>query len=129
MQRRKIIALIVSIALVLVVVLTGCGNGGNGGNGATAVDKEYRVVNPLGDYIPVETEALSPRLDTIDGKTIYIIQGEADPVIMPALAAALPIAYPNTTFVFHNPINGMGASAPDDQTIEEADAIVRGNGW
>ena len=127
MSKRKLIALAASIALVLVVVLSGCGNGGNGGT--TVEDKTYRVVNPTGEFVPVETLALSPRLDTIDGKTIYIVQGEADPVILPALATAMPTAYPNTTFVYYQPSSSFGPSAPDDTTKEEADGVIRGNGW
>ena len=130
MHKRKLIALAASITLVLVVVLSGCSNGGNGGNGGTSVeDKTYRVVNPVGEFIPVETQPLAPRLDTIDDKTIYIIQGEADPVIMPALAEEMPRQYPNTTFVYYQPVSSFGPNAPDETTEAEADGIIRGNGW
>ncbi len=42
-------------------------------------DKVYKCLNPVGISIPVETFPLAPRLDTLDGKTIYIsITGEPD---------------------------------------------------
>ena len=145
MERKKLIALAASIALVLALALSGCNGGASPNPSATAtptsgptatptpqvieVDKEYRVLNPAGSFIPVETQALSPRLDTINGKTIYVIQGEADPVIMPALAAALPTAYPNATFVYYQPASSFGPSSVDDTTKAEADGVIRGNGW
>ena len=122
MKRKNLIALVVSIALVLALVLSGCA----GGAGA---DKEYRALNPQGDFQPVETVSLAARLDTLNGKTIYIIQGEADPVIMPALAEQLPKDYPNTTWVYYNPVSSFGVTKPDDTTKAEADAVIRGIGW
>ena len=72
---------------------------------------------------------MSPRIDSIAGKTIYVIQGEADPVIMPALAEELLKKYPNTTWVYYNPVASFGSSTPDDTTKAAADAVIRGIGW
>ena len=58
------------------------------------VEKTFKCLNPQGEYMPVETIGLSERLDTLDDKTIYICQGEADPVIMPALYKMLQETYP-----------------------------------
>ncbi len=126
MKRKNLIALVSSIFLVLVLVLTGCNGGGGGGS---SEDKTYRALNPQGDFQPVETVSLAARLDTLNGKTIYIIQGEADPVIMPALAEALPRDYPNTTWVYYKPVSSFGDTRPDDTTKAEADAVIRGIGW
>ena len=150
MKRNGLIVLVASVALVLVMVLSGCGNGATPTPSGIAtptptysgptptprveiqtveVEKEYRAMNPAGIFIPVETVGLSQRLDSFDGKTIYVIQGEADPVIMPALAQELPREYPNGTFVYYNPSSSFGSSRPDDTTISEADAAIRGIGW
>ncbi len=126
MKRGKIIALVASIALILALVLSGCNGGGGGGS---SEDKEYQALNPAGIFVPVETSALSPRIDNLDGKTIYVIQGEADPVIMPALAAALPVEFPNATFVYYQPASSFGPSATDATVQAEADGVVRGIGW
>ena len=67
------------------------------------VDKKYNVLDPTGIFLPVQTKALAPRLDTIDGKTIYVVQGEADAVIMPALIDTLKKNYPKTNWVFYSP--------------------------
>jgi hypothetical protein len=89
----------------------------------------YKCLNPQGDFIPVQTVALSPRLDTLNGKTIYVVQGEADPVIMPALFELLKKDYPSTTFVFYKPSSSFGESAVDTDTKADADATIRGIGW
>ena len=125
MKRNGMVAFLASIVLIVVLLASGCGNGGGG----SAQEDTYRVLNPVGVFIPVETQALSPRIDSFNGKTIYVIQGEADPVIMPALAGELPRQYPNSTFVYYEPQSSFGASAPDDTTIAEADGVIRGIGW
>ena len=57
-------------------------------------DKVYKCLNPMGIAIPVETFPLAPRLDTLDGKNIYLsITGEPDITI--ALEKRLRSAYPN----------------------------------
>jgi hypothetical protein len=150
-----LVALLGSIALVLVVVLSGCAQ-------ATApatptapttpstpqvvtktveVEKTYKAVNPTGIFIPVETKALAPRLDTIDGKTIYVCQGEADPVIMPALYKALVAKYPKTIFIYYDrsdfgpSVPGTGGTAsstnqPEDKDIlKKVNGVLRGIGW
>jgi hypothetical protein len=104
-------------------------------------DKTYRAVNPTGLFIPVQTKSLAPRLDTIDGKTIYVCQGEADPVIMPALYKALVRDYPKTKFVYYDR-SDFGPSTPgtggtssstgqpeDPDILKKVNAVIRGIGW
>ena len=140
MKGVRLFALVSSIALILVLVLSGCGNG-DGGNGGSTEDKEYRALNPTGIFIPVETSGLAERLDTIEGKTIYVCQGEADPVIMPALIIALRNEYTGTTWIYYDRSDfgpsrpGTGGAAtstnqPEDPDIlDKVDAVIRGNGW
>ena len=135
-----------SIALVLVLVLTGCaqtttGGGGGGAPAGAATDKTYKALSPTGIFIPVETKALAPRLTTVVGKTIYICQGEADPVIMPALNKLMRTKYPQTTFIYYDrsdfgpnvPGTGGASSStrqPEDPDIlKKVNGVVRGIGW
>jgi hypothetical protein len=105
------------------------------------VEKTYKALNPTGIFIPVETKALAPRLTTIDGKTIYVCQGEADPVIMPALYKALVAKYPKTTFIYYD-VSSFGPSVPgtggtasstgqpeDPDILKKVQGVIRGNGW
>ena len=108
---------------------------------SASTDKSYNAINPTGVFIPVQTKALSPRLTTIEGKTIYVCQGEADPVIMPALYKMLVKNYPKTNFIYYDRSDfgptrpGTGGVAtstnqPEDPDImKKVDAVIRGNGW
>ena len=40
---------------------------------AAPCDEEITVLNPLGTPPPIETKQMAQRLDTLDGKTIYLI--------------------------------------------------------
>ena len=56
-------------------------------------DRVYKCLNPVGISIPVETFPLAPRLNTLDGKTIYLsITGEPDITI--PLEKRLKAVYP-----------------------------------
>ena len=87
------------------------------------------MLNPTGEFVPVDIKPLAPRLDTIDGKTIYIIQGEADAHVMPYLAKLLPEKYPKTKWEYYDPLSSFGPTAPDDTVKKNAQAVIRGVGW
>ncbi len=92
------------------------------------VDKKYNVINPQGNFVPVQTKPLANRLDTLDGKTIWMCQSEADPVVMPALWDRLQKEYPKTTWKKTVTSN----TAPVRLTADEqktAQAAIVGNSW
>lgn len=93
------------------------------------VDRSYKCLTAQGDFIPVQTVAISNRLDKLDGKTIYVVQGEADPIIMPALFKAVMAKYTNTKWVFYQPASNYGISTVDDEIKKQANACIRGIGW
>ena len=156
MKRGTLIALIASIGLVLVLVLSACGPATTTPSAPSTpstpsapqvvtktveVEKTFKALNPQGVFIPVQTRALAPRIDTVDGKTIYVCQGEADPVIMPALYKALVAKYPKTTFIYYDrsdfgpSVPGTGGIAsstnqPEDKDIlKKVNGVLRGIGW
>jgi hypothetical protein len=147
LSTRKLIALLASIGLVLVLVLTGCGQATTTPSAPTTpatpqvvtktveVEESIQAESPRGIALPVQIIPLATRLDTLDGKVIYIDQGEADPIIFPALAQALPAKYPKTTWVYYNPSSGFGPTTPEDAVLgkaegfPKADAVIRGNAW
>jgi hypothetical protein len=62
-----------------------------------AEDRVYKCLNPVGISLPVETFPLAPRLNTIDGKTLYLsITGEPDITI--PLEKQLKAKYPNVNW-------------------------------
>ncbi len=92
-------------------------------------DKSYNFLSPRGIALPVTIKALAKRPASLDGLTVYICQGEADPVIMPALSQIAPQKNPKTTWVYFNPVSGFGPAAPEDEVKQKANAVVRGISW
>ena len=143
MKNKYLILLAVSMLTIVVLLVTSCTAAPTTTSTPTAVvkDKTYRAVNPTGLFIPVETKSLAPRLDTIDGKTLYVCQGEADPVIMPALYKALVRDYPKTKFIYYDRSDfgpttpGTGGSSSSTGQVEDPDilkkvqGVIRGIGW
>jgi hypothetical protein len=130
-NKRQIIALLASICLVVMLVLSACAP--QGGTTAAGGDKVYKVLNPQGNYVSVETHGLAPRLDSLAGKTIFYYQSEANPVIMPVLLARLKKDYPTTTWKFFE-TQGYGMDTPTDDTnaasgLKGVNATIRGIGW
>jgi hypothetical protein len=91
-------------------------------------EKSYNCLSPIGVQPPINIVPLSPRLDTIKGKTIYVNQGEADPVIMPALWDRLNKDYPDTNWKLIAS-SSFGPAAPEDEVKQNAKAVIRGNAW
>ena len=96
-------------------------------------EKIYKCLNPVGIQDPVEQYPLSPRLDSIDGKTIYFsigAGGEQD-ILIP-LTRRLPVDYPQvnwkiTTAAEHRTV--AGSSALSEEEMKTADALIRGVVW
>lgn len=149
MKRKNLISLVASIGFVLALVLSGCGPAATPTPSATATPTEtptptatptptptapigveltFNCLNPTGTFQPVQVSALAPRLDTIDGKTIYVNQGEADPVIMPALWEIVQTDFPKTTWKYIA-VSSFGPTAIEADVRAAADAVIRGIAW
>ena len=85
-------------------------------------------MNPRGVALPVDIKPLAARLDTLDGKVIYVNQGEADPVIMPPLWARVQKDYPKTTWKLIAS-SSFGPSSVEAEVTANAKAVIRGIGW
>lgn len=92
-----------------------------------ADDKIYKCLNPAGVQIPVKTFPLAPRLDTVDGKEIYLsFCGEPD--ITLAMEKKLKAEYPNVNWK----VKRTYVTDPVRLTEEEmktADAVIQGVAW
>ncbi len=92
-----------------------------------ADDKVYKFLNPVGNELPVETFPLAPRLNSIDGKTIWLsITGEPD-ITLP-LEKQFKAKYPNVDWK----IKRTWSITPIPLTEEEektADALIMGICW
>jgi hypothetical protein len=93
----------------------------------------YKCLNPLGMQEPVDLHPLAPRLDSLDGKTIYIsigAGGEQDITI--PLPQALQRTYPNVNWKVtraapHMTVAGSIALSPE--AMKTADAMIRAVVW
>jgi hypothetical protein len=90
-------------------------------------DRVYRCLNPRGMQEPVDTKPLAPRIDTLDGKTVWISTQEADPVVMPALSARLKNEYPNVNW--REKGASTGAAELTQEEVKSADALIQGVAW
>ena len=92
-----------------------------------ANDRTYKCLNPLGMQMPVKTYPLAPRLDTIDGKEIWIsITGEPDITI--PLERQLKSDYPNVNWRVKKTY--MPAQVPlTEEEMRTADAVIQGVCW
>jgi hypothetical protein len=90
----------------------------------------YEFLNPKGDPGPIEVRGLAPRLDTIKGKTIYVVVCEAGPQTGPFLYQHLKDHYPDTNWV-RIQHNGFGPADPatDGNVLKEAKALIGGQSW
>ena len=87
----------------------------------------YKCLNPVGIQVPVDTFPLAPRLDTLDGKEIYLsITGEPDITI--PLEKKLKSDYPNVnwkikkTYITHPvPLS--------DEEMKTCDGLIQAICW
>jgi hypothetical protein len=91
-------------------------------------EKKYKCLNPVGIQDPVKIYPLAPRLDKIDGKTIYVcINAGGDQDITIPLRKRLPADYPNVNWKMK--LNyGFSAKLTDEEK-KDADAIIAGVIW
>ena len=90
--------------------------------------ERYRCLNPLGIQPPVTLHPLAPRLDKIDGKTIYVcINAGGDQDITIPLLKRLPADYPNVDWRIKRKF-GFSSELTDEEK-KDADAMIAGVIW
>ena len=92
-----------------------------------AADKVYKCLNPVGIQNPIETFPLAPRLDTIDGKEIWLsITGEPDITI--ALERKLKMDYPNINWRLKKTY-GIVPVELSEEEMKTADGVIQAICW
>jgi hypothetical protein len=78
--------------------------------------EKITVLNPLGQPPPIRTSFLAPRLDTLDGKTIYVVDVKfpASKPFFEELVRALKERYPRTEWVA---VEKIGTYLDDDPKL------------
>lgn len=95
---------------------------------AKEVEQKITVLNPLGTPPPLKLKPMAPRLDRMEGKTIYIVNDgyPGSGIMLKELTAVCKEKFPNTTFVFKDKPGGMGRydEALWEEMEEKADAMI-----
>jgi len=90
-------------------------------------DKVYKCLNPVGIQETVDTFPLAPRLDSLDGKEIYLsITGEPD--INIPLEKKLKIEYPNVNWKQKKSYTPNPVELSDEE-MKTADALIQSVCW
>lgn len=109
---------IVSVAVVLA------------SSASLAQEAKIAVVNPRGALPPIRLVPMAPRINTLDGKTVYLIAASFAVPLMPELQKVLTDKYPKTTWVLKNK---PGSYFDDDPQLwaeakEKSSAVIMGVG-
>jgi hypothetical protein len=91
------------------------------------------VLNPLGTPPPIKLKPMAPRLDTLDGKTIYIVDDGyiGGDRLLNEMVDWFKANYPKTTALYKR--KGGGGFDVEDPALwaeikEKADAVIIGMG-
>jgi hypothetical protein len=88
---------------------------------------KYKFLNPVGTQKPVELAPLAPRLDTLDGKEIWLsITGEPDITI--ALERKIKSDYPNVNWRVKKTY-GIFPIQLSDEEMKTAQGVVQAVCW
>ena len=98
-------------------------------------EKTYKCLNPVGIHTPVDLSPLAPRLNTLDGKTVFVsigAGGEQDITI--PLPKKLQEKYPQVNWIIQGAgphLTKAGSISLTDEQVEsgEIDALIRGVIW
>ncbi len=89
---------------------------------------KYSCLNPVGIQEPIEVKSLAPRLDTLDGKTIYVcINAGGDQDITIPLLKKLPADFPNVNWKVKRQF-GFNADLTEEEK-REAEGLIGGVIW
>ena len=100
---------------------------------AAPAEEKITVVTPLGTPPPIKLKSMAPRLDTLEGKTIYVVDDGfvGGDNLLHEVVAWFEREMPNTTAIYKRK-GGGGFEAEDPELWaemkEKADAIIIGMG-
>jgi hypothetical protein len=97
-----------------------------GRNMDMADDKKIMVLNPLGQPPPIKLEPMAPRPDTLDGKTVYVVDVKFpnSKIFAEELMKVLKEHYPGTNWLYRE----KTGSYFDDDPALWAEIKERGHG-
>jgi len=100
---------------------------------AAPAEEKITVLTPLGTPPSIKLKTMAPRLDTLEGKTIYIVDNiyPGSDLLLTEMAAWFEREMPNTKALYKRK-NAMGFEGEDPalwaEIKEKADAVIIGLG-
>ena len=100
----------------------------------TAAMPRITVYNPMGTPPPVTLQPQAPRLNTLDGKTVYFLNTGyiGTDRLMEVMMDWFKSNHPKTNIVYKDSSNGVGLNSLNDamwtEITEKADAAIVGLG-
>jgi len=134
MKLRIAVITVLCIGLVCSVSVPGNRTLAQGGRAASAVMPKITVFNPMGTPPPITLIPQAPRLDTLDGKTLYLINTGyiGTDRFMDETAKWFQANYPKTNIVYRDNRSGAGLSSLSEalwaEIAEKGDAAIVGLG-
>ena len=128
------LGVIAVLCISLSYVLWGIGSQANAQGRAASAQPEITVLNPMGTPPPIEAKQMAPRLDTLEGKTIYFVNTGyiGTDRLMAVMTDWFKANYPKTNIVNKDNRSGAGLSSVSDalwkEMTEKADAAIVGLG-
>ena len=102
---------------------------------AAPVEEEITVLTPLGSPPSIQLKTMAPRLDTLDGKTVYIVDNvyPGSDLLLTEMAAWFEREMPKTKALYKRKQGGAGGFEGIDEALwaeikEKADAVIIGLG-
>jgi hypothetical protein len=99
---------------------------------APLVERKITVLSPMGTPPPIPLKPMAPRLDTLKGKTIYVVdQGYlGSDNLLKEMVAWFGTNMPETNVVFKRLARGFGSedTALWAEIKEKGDAMIMGTG-
>lgn len=123
------IAVIITLCIGLFCIFPGLHSPADA-QAANVEDPVLTVLNPLGTPPPIKLMPMAPRLDTMKGKTIYIVNDgyPGSNILLGELTAVLKEKYPETKFVYKDKQSGIGFGREEPalwkEMEEKADAMI-----
>ena len=124
------LGVIAVLCISLSYVLWGIGSQANAQGRAASAQPEITVLNPMGTPPPIEAKQMAPRLDTLEGKTIYFVNTGyiGTDRLMAVMTDWFKANYPKTNIVMAR--GSMTSISPEvmKEIGEKADAAIVGLG-
>jgi hypothetical protein len=132
MSRHFALAVVVVLCIGLFCSYPSLNNQAQAQGKAALVGQKITVLSPLGTPPPVKLKPMAPRLNALEGKTIYVVdQGYlGTDNLLKEMIVWLEKEYPKTNFVFKRLGMSMGPEPPPlfAEIKQKADAVIMGLG-